>query len=142
MPDGLRIAEVRERLLREMSTLMGQGGLAVARSFYAQLLDQHPQLSKRITFGDPERRNARLASLVRLVSAQVNLAASLAPSVAAARVPQEPCESFDPDERKFLATLARVLTDCQTTAPAALGCAIWLNELTVVDDLFMFAVTP
>jgi len=137
---GLRTVEVRERLLREMSALLVGDGLIVARSFYVQLFERHPRFSRLIAVRGADRRDARLASLLRLVSAQV----AGAPGAAQADGNTGPHDagSADADQRDFLTTLAEVLAGWQSTTPVVLGRAIWLNELAQVGELLQLAATP
>jgi hypothetical protein len=129
----------RALMLREMSALVLVRGQAIARTFYTHLFDRHPRFAGLFAADDTPRRDARLASILRVVLLQAHHQHAHGLMSQSNNCCREGVRSADNDHRDFVCALAEILAGFQSTLPFSVGRNLWLNELQEIPDIISIA---
>ncbi|MBS0373713.1 MAG: globin [Proteobacteria bacterium] len=128
---------LRDDLIRQVRRMRKDEGLAVARTFYAELFSRCPDLAKYFAGLDVESLAAKLWNVLRLVAAGDQSGVDL--RAAATRVARRhEIRGVAPSHYAlFTSVLVDVLAHCQRTLPPEVARGIWSKELEPITAMIM-----
>lgn len=132
-----QLHSLRSELIRQIRRMPRDEGLAVARTFYAELFSRHPDLRKHFSGLDVDTQVAKLWNVLRLVVARDTSTDGLN-DVATRIARRHERRGIEPSHYAlFTEVLVDVLANSQRTLPPGEAREFWLRELEPITALIM-----